>query len=247
MPTGTLISSIPQIGNNMAHTVYKNKAGTRLPSCTTVIGKNLGWNKDALTAWTRKLCLKGIDTRKIKEAAGEIGTLTHKMIEHHIYSASIDVAKYSFEAIAEATNGLRSYKEWEHQYLVEYLESELAIISEKYQFGGTADGIIKIGQDLQAKDVIYPAGSTLLLDFKTSSGIYPDHIIQISAYKTGVEEVYPQYKLDGSIVVHIKKGDIEAGEERISVYPIPKEKLELGWKVFQHLRAVHGAQKELVL
>lgn len=228
----------------MAYTIYKNKNNERIPSCTTIINKNLGWNKEALVAWTRKLALSGIDPRRVKEEAGEIGTLTHKMIEHHIYGAKLDVSKYSFDAIAEATNGLRSYKEWEQEFAVEYLESELKILSESLQWGGTADGIITIGREMVINNTSFPSGSILLLDFKTGKGLYPEHIIQVSAYKNGIEET-TSYKLDGIIIVHIHKGDLIEGQKRIETIPIEQSKIELGWKVFKTIRTLHGLSNEL--
>jgi len=229
----------------MAYTIYKNEAGKRVPSCTTIIGKNLGWNKEALVAWTRKVALAGIDPRKVKEDAGEIGTLTHKMIEHHIYGAKLDVSKYSFDAVSEATNALRDYKDWEKDLNIEYLESELKIVSEDLQWGGTADAIIKIGNKLNAGGVYFPLNSQLLLDFKTGKGVYPEAIVQVAAYYHGVMEA--GYKIDGSIIVHILKGDLEPGQKRIVVIPISQSMLDVGWKVFKCLRGLHGLEKELSL
>ena len=36
---------------------YKNKSGKRLRSVTTIIGNQLGWNKQALIAWYTKLAM----------------------------------------------------------------------------------------------------------------------------------------------------------------------------------------------
>ena len=49
---------------------YKTQSGEIVRGVTTIIGENLGWNKNALIGWARKQALSGIDPTKIKEEAG---------------------------------------------------------------------------------------------------------------------------------------------------------------------------------
>lgn len=206
----------------MAHTIYKNKEGIRVPSCTTVID-TLGWNKNILLAWTRKLALSGIDPRKTKQDAGETGTLTHKMIEAHIFGATLDVSQYSYDAIVAATDSFQHYKRWEEENQIKYIESELMIVSEDHQWGGTIDALCTINN------------KQYLIDFKTSKNVYVEHLIQVSAYTFGAEEC--GYKIDGVKIIHIVKDDINClPEKRIVPIEIPGEIIRVGYDVFCNLR-----------
>ena len=56
-------------------------------------------------------------------------------------------------------------------------------------------------------------GKTFLGDFKTSSGIYDEMFWQTSAYQYMLQEMEPDTKIDGHIIVNIKKdGKLETKE-----------------------------------
>ena len=87
-------------------------------------------------------------------------------------------------------------------------------------FGGTPDGIIETG-----------AGKTAIMDIKTSSGVYRDHLLQVAAYKHLWEENNPGLKITGGF--HILRFAKEGGDFAHHYYP----ELEAGWEMFKHLRA----------
>ena len=200
--------------------VYKNRKGGRLPSVTTII-KNIGWSTEMLMAWQNRMWEQGKDPRTVSKEACDIGTVTHELIEAHIYNQDeyipgIDVPN---ETVVSAMHGLKKYIEWEEEVDVEYLESELKLISEEHQYGGTADAVARIGDE------------TVLIDFKTSKGVYDAHIIQLAAYKHMIEECMG-YKIDRCIIIKIDK-EPETIDNTIVPYYIDDSAIEDGWKVFE--------------
>jgi len=210
---------------------YKNKAGKIVPSVTTVI-KNIGWSTGMLMAWQNRLWEQGKDPRKASKEACDIGTLTHELIEHWIFGQDEYEPEEGVtnQMIIDASDGLNKYIKWSEDNNVEYLESEIRVVSEEYQYGGTADCIAKID------------GEIVLIDFKTSKGVYDSHLVQLGAYKNVIEE-QTGYKIDRCMVVRIAKGELAEGEERIQPHYIPNEIIETGWDTFKVARDLHEKNK----
>ena len=57
------------------HTKYYLADGTQVPSVTTIIGGQLGWNKRMLMAWSKREAAAGRDPDKVRDKAADIGTL----------------------------------------------------------------------------------------------------------------------------------------------------------------------------
>lgn len=219
---------------NKPHTKYKNKDGTVVPSCTTII-KNLGWSTPALMGWCRKVAMAGQDPYKIRDVAADAGTLTHKYIEAFETNKELsdDIKKeYTFDQIIIAEKGLEQYKKWKIENEVNDSSSqhEIGGVSEQYQFGFTIDCITHV------------KGCFSLLDYKTSKYITPEHIIQVSSYKKAYEEVYENH-VGQVILIHISKEPKD--ELFITPYPISDEQLDAGWEVFKHLRSIHDYKEML--
>ena len=150
---------------------YKLKDGTTIPGVTTIIGGNLGWSKGALMHWAWKEGKEGRNFRDTSEAAADAGTLAHAMAEADIkgspYEPPPNVEK---ETLDKAETAYLGYLDWKKSSKLEIVESELPLISEEHAFGGTIDAIGKLN------------GKLCLIDFKTSNGVYEDHLIQLAAY-----------------------------------------------------------------
>ena len=121
----------------MAHTIYKNELGKRLKSVTTIINGNLCWNKGALIGWTRKHCLNGEDSMQLLKEAGRIGTLAHNMIEEFTKGGVVNLDGYTPNEISQAKTAYYSFYNWLVNNNVTFHETELKLVSEQYQFGGT--------------------------------------------------------------------------------------------------------------
>jgi hypothetical protein len=172
-----------------AHTRYKNVEGKVVPSVTTIIGGNLGWNKGALIGWSRKMALQGIDPNKERDEAADIGTLAHALMEEHITLTAphlepvlVDKDLYSPVNLAKAEVAFLAFLSWVEQYNVDLtdprVQSEVRLVSEWLQYGGTLDLIAPVDDILS------------LVDFKSTNALYAEHRIQLAAYEWLYEETY---------------------------------------------------------
>jgi hypothetical protein len=169
---------------------YKNAAGEKVPGVTTIIGRFK--DSGALLHWAfgqGKLAEQGKinNLYEKRDEAAEAGTLAHTLIETAIHGGD-PVAVCTAHPIAEtrekAWNAYQQYQKWASQTGIEILATEIPLVSEKYQFGGTPDAIGKIGNDV------------VLVDWKTSNGVYVDYLIQLAAYKELIEEC-TEYRITG--------------------------------------------------
>ncbi len=197
------------------HTIYKTSDGKRVKSVTTLINAHLGWNKQMLIAWSRLQGLKGKDANKVRDEAGEIGTLAHKYCEAYIKNEKVDTSDYSENQIKKAIVAYDAFLEWNSQVKPEYVESEIKLINDKFETGGTCDLILKIGK------------KTVIADLKTSKGLYDEFIIQLGAYRK-LYELQTGVKINAGLLLRLDKEG--KGFEQ---HHIPLKKLNWGWRVFQ--------------
>lgn len=206
----------------MAHTKYYTPANIEVPSVTTIIGNNLGWNKNMLIAWSKKLALKeGRDSEEVTKEAGEIGTITHYLCECKIKNETPDISLYKKEYLKQAKNGYLAFCDWEKEWRPDqYVHSEIQLVNNKYLYGGTIDLVVKKNNELH------------ILDLKTSNHIHPEMVIQLAAYKHLYEENNKD-KIKSMGIIKLSKK-----EQKYEFYPITTEQCEAGWKVFLSLLEV---------
>ncbi len=216
-----------------AHQRYRLRAnkdfpkGEIVPGVTTIC-RQLGWGTDALIAWARREALKGNDPDKMRDDAADTGTVTHLLVQAHIEGKEADLSDYTQNQIDKGETGFLAFLEWEKNNKLKYLGSEIGVVSEKYRYGGTIDAIAQNG------DKIW------LLDFKTGSGVWPEHKIQVSAYRGAYTEANLLGRIDECYILHLNK------ETGIPVpYRIAPEQLEIGWQVFLRCRELYDYQKQL--
>ena len=209
----------------MPRILYRNKEGKRLSGVTTIIGGNLGWNKEALLWWANQMGLDGKNHRDVAKEAADIGTIAHAMIEADLKGKEFDMSKYEKEMVDKAETSYLAWLEWKDLVSFKVLESEKSLISEKYQFGGTIDiaAIKKI---------------TAIVDLKTSKGVYPDHKIQVAAYGRLWNENYPDNPIQAYYILQLGKED---GSFHYHYWP----NLEKAWEAFEALLVLHRLKKEV--
>lgn len=144
------------------------------PGVTTVIGRNLGWNKGPLMQWAYKQGKKGVPLYEERDKAADVGTAIHDRIEAYINGWTIPSMPETFtKQMAEQTNkGFTSFRTWHKKSNLVFVATEGWGIDEYYQTGWTLDAI---GLDPSAQ--VFD-----LIDWKSSKGIYSDHLIQTVAY-----------------------------------------------------------------
>jgi len=218
----------------MPRIIYKNDNGKRLRSVTTIISSELGWNKMPLIAWYTKLAMQGQDPYVELQTAGRIGTLTHEMVEANILSTmgepekKIDLDKYSTSEKAQARIAYKSYCLWHEDIKdhIEFLQTEVSLVSEKYQFGGTFDAIARID------------GKNYLVDFKTSNAIYQEYVIQLAAYRQLWSE-HSDLKIHGGIILKLSKDEVNFEQKRVLIKDLNK-----GWSLFKLLLKIQSKKEK---
>ena len=204
---------------------YKLKDGTRVPGVTTVISGNLGWNKQPLMYWVWQQGMDGKNFRETTEKAADAGTLGHYLIECHIKHIPPDFRGKSMELIEKAKTSLLNFIQWAEVVDFQVVETEVHLISEQYKYGATPDCIARI------------KGKLALFDWKTGSGTYADHLIQIEAYRHVWDECNPDTPIeDGFYILRIDKDN--AAFDWKYRHSIPE-----AWEAFTHLLALHKLKK----
>lgn len=134
---------------------------------------------------------------KKKEAAGQIGTDSHALVEEYINLCieakgiilNVPVTFPRFTPIVK-------FAEWAYENVEQFLFSERQMFNKDMFVAGTADFgcVLKTGQKL-------------IGDFKTSSGVYGiDYYLQCAGYKI-LAEAEGDKKYDGCVIVRLgKKG-----------------------------------------
>lgn len=159
---------------------YRNADDKRISGVTTILGRFK--DSGGLMHWAFKQGQEGKShLYEQRDVAAVCGTLAHEMVEawingenymQIIVTAPLDVGK-------QALNAFQMFREWHDNSKIEIISKyqEIQMVSEKYQYGGTPDAI---GRNAN--------GELVLIDWKTSNGVYSDYGLQLAAYKNLWEE-----------------------------------------------------------
>ena len=196
---------------------FNNDHRTVFPSVTTEVEgqlRNFGMEKWK-DAWIKrgldKYVGQVLDTDMIDEIltshtgeaqrSAEIGTQVHTYIDRLLKDEDVnDIPDQLEPAIQGFLKWRRKYIDWE------YIGSELGVYSTKYSVAGTIDALFNT-----------PDGY-IIVDWKTSSGIYDSHAIQVSVYAEAFRDMTKKRKLAGAMVVRFDNGypinSIAKGKDR---------------------------------
>lgn len=205
------------------HTVYKNSEGKRIPGTTTVIGV---MEKPALYRWHNELGLKGIDSTRYVGELAEIGSLAHLIIEKYLKNEEMNYDDYSPNTVKTAENAVLKFFHWlESKKDFRVIGSEMVLISEKHQYGGTIDLYCFVD------------GKHTLIDLKTCKACYGEHYTQVSAYRSLLLE--NGHPVDDCRVLRIGRDDSEGFDD----HAVPK--VDIHFKRFLICRELYECNKEL--
>lgn len=191
--------------------------GETYTGCTSALGVIA---KPALTFWAAKMASEYVDKnlplntpideiakkrltegakaahRNFLKDAADIGTLFHSWAEAYIKgSQPVMPTNPMFKKAVE------NFLKWVGDNNVKFIASEQKVVSKKYKFCGTFDFLATVD------------GKIVLGDLKTSSGIYNEQYLQVSAYKGAYLEEFPDKVVDHTLIVRCgKKGDFEVKE-----------------------------------
>jgi len=143
--------------------------GSRVPSVTTILGVIA---KPALIKWANNLGLQGIDSTKYVDALAGIGTLAHAMATAHLRGESPEAECDGQDkaTVDLAENCFLSFLSWAKERDINPVLMEEPLVSDLFRYGGKFDFYGHID------------GRLTVADFKTGSGIWPEHFYQLAAY-----------------------------------------------------------------
>lgn len=150
--------------------------GEHLPSVTTILS---AYPKGE--GFARWLASQGgyEQALQVRDEAGDRGTKVHKAVE-----ALLNGEEYNYHKDVEENHlfnleqwkMIESFVRWYEDQKPESIWVEKTVYSKEHKYAGTADYLCKIGEEI------------VLVDFKTSSKVYPSHRLQVQAYARALSD-----------------------------------------------------------
>lgn len=210
----------------MAFTRYYTADGQRVPSVTTIC-KKIAWNTEGLIRWAHKVGLAGQSLDDARQTATTTGTVAHAMIEASIKGEDADISGLPAPVIEGARQAFETWREWAELVRFEPIAAEQSLVSEKHRYGGTFD-------------CVSVNGKVTLTDWKTSLGLYPDHLLQVAAYGALWDEHHPEQPIERFALLRLGKDD-PAFDHRVR--DPNSEPMLAAWQMFVHARAQYDLAK----
>jgi hypothetical protein len=159
-----------------------------------------------------------------KDKAADAGTQTHHAIE--MYISGMD--PYPSLKCEEASKGFEAFLSWEKKNHVEWLQSEVEVVSVLHGYAGRFDAIANVN------------GFRYLIDFKTSKGIFDEHRWQVCAYRQAFNEMLEegQRPIENLAILHLDKITAEP-----NFVPVEKN-IEKYTDLFNYLTVVFYLMKD---
>lgn len=207
---------------------YQLKNGDFIPTVTQIISQNLGWGSHELINWAGRQGMKGINPNETRRRAASKGNCVHKVIEGFLKGVEPYLGLFSRDQRLFADRALESFKAWSSGRDLEFIHAEHTVISETYKYGGQIDV------------VVCESGRLLIVDLKTTKSLWPNHLIQISAYAAAYSE-QEGIPVDQCHILRLDKAGSGYGKMLLT----PKQVSD-SFEVFTHLRAIHEFKDELL-
>lgn len=181
------------MANNKVRRDYRNADGQKLKGATTILSV---LNKPALLYWAYKQGLSNVPLYESRDKAADAGTLAHLFVENHLKGLPEPSTDGMDKAVVEkALSCTLAFLEWEKAHSFKMVESEIELVSEEYQVGGTID----IGAVLNELGIV---------DIKTSKDVYLEHRCQVASYGVLWNENFPERPIKGYHILRLgSEGD----------------------------------------
>ena len=203
---------------------YFNADNIEVPRFSKIIDI-LGLNKGGLIGWAYKRGKEGKPLRD--QEALDVGTIVHEWVNTDIQGQPVShLPAPPLELKDRIENGYLAWLEWKDMNKFELLASEIPLVSEEFQFGGTID-IVAIVKGLPS-----------IIDIKTGD-TYLEHRIQIRAYATLWNEHNFDRKIQSYYLLRLGKDD---GGFSYHYYP---SGLDKEWEIFKHLLEIERLIRNL--
>lgn len=206
---------------------YDDEMGFR--ACTALFGD--GWHD-------REIVPAPNDLYDVSAKAADAGSIAHDIIEQHVLTGELPTVgsdwfrthalwqKATDDVKDKARNCVKQYMRWRKQTSIEIVKTEKGGVSELYQYGGTYDGLGRNGD-----------GELVLIDWKTSNGVYAGYLIQLAAYDQIIFETTGERVKE----FHLLRMDKENADFKHHSW----EDLSDGMTAFIHMRALYDLTYKL--
>ncbi|HKJ75037.1 MAG TPA: hypothetical protein VKA19_13060 [Alphaproteobacteria bacterium] len=209
----------------MAREIYKDSAGKRLPSVTTILSRFK--ESGGLLYWANQAGLDGKTLDEARMPAATAGTMAHDLVEAHINKRELPELQGDADTVAKARSAFNTYLKWAEMNNLEIKHTEVSLVSEWHRYGGRLDAIGVSGNEL------------IMLDWKTSNAVYPDYILQLAGYKILWEENYPDHPIVGGF--HLCRFAKEEGDFSHHYFPA----LDFEAETFLAMRELYDKVKKV--
>jgi hypothetical protein len=204
--------------------IYRNAAGKRVPAVSTVLTPYAP-GKEYLMHWAWNEGREGRDYRETRDQLADVGTYAHEAIEADIKGLPYNMDKIPWVDQQEhdrVAACLSAWKVWKETTSFQLLGSEVELVSERYQYGGTID-------------ITQVKGVYALTDLKTGRARI-NHLVQISAYRNLWNENHPDKQVGACYLLLLGRED---GSFKWHYYP----DLSQAFEIFLRLRDIYDLQK----
>lgn len=132
-----------------------------------------------------------------KETAATNGSMVHDYAENFAISAiqGSQQPEIDPEWPEQVLHGISAFLEWYNAHEVEFHSAERLVYSRELEVVGTADAVATVD------------GSPVLIDYKTSKGVYPEYHYQAAGYLRMWNEEHKEMELEGAKILHFNKDD----------------------------------------
>ncbi len=211
---------------------YVDEDGKYYPSATTLLE---AYPKPfALLQWMKEVG-KGSD--EIRDAAGRRGSAVHTLTERYDRGEEIELLGESGQPVhsMEEWSMFERYTDFSNRFTPQYDMIEQQLICPELGFAGTLDRIGTVD------------GKKLLIDIKTSNGIYNSYWLQLAAYRQAAF-VNMGVEVDGVAILWLnaktrtngKKGDYQG----VGWQMVVKEDSGKDWELFEAVQKLWLAEHE---
>lgn len=169
---------------------YRTEQGEYFPSVTTILD---AYPKSAaFYDWLKK---NGEDADKIRDEAGERGSIVHGLTEKYDNGETVSLIDADGKIRYKSTEWkmFERYVEFNNQVNPQIIRTEYNIISPNLQTAGTIDRNIYLDTD--------KVKGRFLLDIKTSNSLHDHYWAQLAAYTKLHEEAFPDEPIDGVCIL----------------------------------------------
>ena len=201
---------------------YRLKDGSKVPGASTVA--KLISDPGGLIHWAWTEGMEGRDYRETRDKAAGAGTLVHEAAE--AWKKGVPYEWHGPpEIVAKAKVGYGAFIEWTEQTKLKIEQTEVSLVSEEHRFGGTFDAILM-------------GNKRVMADYKTASGVYPEHLLQISAYGSLWNTHHPDQPIQAYYLLRFSR---ETGDFATNFFG----NLDEAWEAFLHCRALYDLKQAL--